>query len=84
MKEVQKVMAPALNTYFPSIAWNWVLVAAPTQTNGNDCGILVAGALLAVAAAFIDGDREPKFPTQTEIYEFRHQIVEEILDAFEN
>jgi hypothetical protein len=51
---------------------------------GNDCGVFVIQAVCAIARAFLEGDREPKFPTQTEIYAYRHQIAVEILDAFEN
>ena len=83
-------LRPALKTYFPKISWSWVLAAAPTHTNGSLSYLEKRLWRLrdpdrpsVIVRAFPD-DREPKFPTQTEIYAYRHQIAVEILDAFEN
>lgn len=59
------------------------LMVQPFMSIGNDCGVFVAFSILEMAAAFLDNDRKPKFPDQDQIFQFRHQMAEEILDALD-
>ena len=61
-------LRPALKTYFPKIAWSWVLAAAPTQTNASLSYLRKRLWTLrdpdrpsAIVRAFPEGDRGPNF-----------------------
>ena len=85
-----QVLRESLRKYFPPVDFRWTVANAPSQTNGclqltagSDCGIFVAYSLLEIVLAYQENDRQPKFPTQDIIYDFRHQMAEEILDVLD-
>jgi hypothetical protein len=50
---------------------------------GQDCGVFVLYTLVEWSTALLEQDRDPKYPNQVDMYSFRHDIAESILQEFE-